>query len=85
VGQIVGVDIGGTFTDCVAVDADGQVTIGKASSTPPEFDRGFMDALAEVAERSGKTVGEFLAQTDGLLHGCTVGTNALVDGHRGWR
>jgi len=80
VGQIVGVDIGGTFTDCVAVDADGQVTIGKASSTPPEFDRGFMDALAEVAERSGKTVGEFLAQTDGLLHGCTVGTNALVEG-----
>jgi N-methylhydantoinase A len=80
VGLIVGVDIGGTFTDCVAVGADGHVTIGKASSTPPEFDRGFMDALAEVAARGDKTVREFLAETAGLLHGCTVGTNALVEG-----
>jgi nicotinamidase-related amidase len=32
---IVGVDIGGTFTDCVAVDDAGSITIGKALSTPP--------------------------------------------------
>ena len=77
---IVGVDIGGTFTDAVAIDSDGQVTIGKSSSTPPEFDRGFVDAITVVADHLGLSVGEFLTQTDGLLHGCTVGTNALVEG-----
>ena len=31
---VVGVDIGGTFTDCVALDNEGTVTVGKALSTP---------------------------------------------------
>jgi N-methylhydantoinase A len=78
--HVVGVDIGGTFTDCVAVSSDGQVRIGKSSSTPPDFDRGFMDAIGVLAERAGQSVREFLADTDELLHGCTVGTNALVEG-----
>jgi N-methylhydantoinase A len=34
---IVGVDIGGTFTDCVALDEQGTVTLGKALSTPEDF------------------------------------------------
>ena len=34
---VVGVDIGGTFTDCVVVDEAGIVTVGKALSTPPDF------------------------------------------------
>ena len=33
-GYLVGVDTGGTFTDCVIVEEDGMLTIGKASSTP---------------------------------------------------
>ena len=53
-GYVVGVDIGGTFTDCVAVSSDGEVTIGKSSSTPPDFDNGFLNAISVVAERNGR-------------------------------
>ena len=37
---VVGVDIGGTFTDCVVVDEGGKVTIGKSLSTPADFAQG---------------------------------------------
>ncbi|WP_020108283.1 hydantoinase/oxoprolinase family protein [Nocardia sp. 348MFTsu5.1] len=77
---VVGIDIGGTFTDCVAIDSNGQITIGKSSSTPPNFDQGFMNAIGVVAETLGRTVEEFLPDVEALLHGCTVGTNALVEG-----
>lgn len=77
---VVGVDIGGTFTDSVAIDSNGRVTLGKSSSTPPDFERGFMDAIAVLANNLGKSTAEFLPDVDALLHGCTVGTNALVEG-----
>jgi len=37
---IVGVDIGGTFTDCVVLGESGKITIGKALSTPDDFAEG---------------------------------------------
>jgi N-methylhydantoinase A len=77
-GYFCGIDIGGTFTDCVIVDDEGAVTLAKASSTPPDFSQGFLDAIALGAERLGLGLEEFLARTDLLLHGTTVGTNALV-------
>ncbi len=40
----IGIDIGGTFTDCAILDEKG-LTIGKARTTPPNFERGVMDAL----------------------------------------
>jgi N-methylhydantoinase A len=73
-----GVDIGGTFTDCVIVDSDGNITLAKTSSTPPDFTRGFIDALELGAGKIGLSLPDFLAQTDLLLHGTTVGTNVLV-------
>ena len=42
---IVGVDIGGTFTDCVVVDDEGTITVGKALSTPQDFSVGAVDAV----------------------------------------
>ena len=52
---IVGVDIGGTFTDCVVLKTsdDGTppvVRIGKSSSTPPDFQTGFIGSLRTAAE-----------------------------------
>ena len=79
-GCVAGIDIGGTFTDAVIVGAGGRVTMGKASTTPPDFQNGFIDALAAAAGASGADLGELLGQTAGLYHGCTVGTNALVEG-----
>ena len=74
----VGIDIGGTFTDCVAVDASGHVSTVKVPSTPPEFERGFHDALRAVADDVGLPLAVFLDQVDHVLHGTTVATNAMV-------
>jgi N-methylhydantoinase A len=74
----IGVDIGGTFTDCVVIGDDHELTLAKVSSTPPEFAKGFIDAVTEAATKLGLELNEFLGQTELLLHGTTVGTNVLV-------
>ncbi|MEW6296562.1 MAG: hydantoinase/oxoprolinase family protein [Thermodesulfobacteriota bacterium] len=73
-----GVDTGGTFTDCVVMDERGQITIAKSPSTPKDFAEGFFNALAAAAEKLGLTLGQLMQQTRLLLHGTTVGTNAVV-------
>ncbi|MDE2302050.1 MAG: hydantoinase/oxoprolinase family protein [Sphingomonadales bacterium] len=80
---LIGVDIGGTFTDCVAIDtrAPGgraMPRIGKALSTPPDFQTGFIAALQAAAEMHAITLEQMLKQAH-VYHGCTVGTNALVE------
>ena len=82
---IVGVDIGGTFTDCVVLDTAGGadsaspvIKIGKALSTPPDFQRGFIDALRAAAVMHDLSLETLLADAY-VYHGCTVGTNALVE------
>lgn len=82
---IVGVDIGGTFTDCVALDtaAGGKggstaIKIGKALSTPPDFQTGFVDALRAAAAMHDVSI-ETMLRDAHVYHGCTVGTNALVE------
>jgi hydantoinase/oxoprolinase-like protein len=59
---IVGVDIGGTFIDCVAMDEQGAVTLGKALSTPDDFAIGAINAVADAARNLGlKNENELLA------------------------
>lgn len=76
---ICGIDVGGTFTDCVVIDHDGNVTATKASSTPGDFAQGMLDAMGVAAERLGVPFEEFLAQLTALFHGTTVATNAMVE------
>jgi N-methylhydantoinase A len=76
---IVGVDIGGTFTDCVAMDEQGAVTLGKALSTPGDFAVGAIDAVGDAARNLGlKNENELLASTDLFFHACTVADNTLI-------
>jgi N-methylhydantoinase A len=75
---LVGVDIGGTFTDCVVLDRIGRITATKSPSTPGNFGEGMLAALAVAAERLGLSFEEFCAQIRVLTHGTTVGTNALI-------
>src|SRR5215471_5644598 len=78
-GFYVGVDTGGTFTDCVVVDATGRVTTAKAASTPPDFSRGVLDALERAAHAlGGLTVKQLLGRARFIGHGTTVGTNTLL-------
>ena len=75
---LCGLDIGGTFTDCVVVDDHGRVASAKAPSTPGDFAEGLMNALEAAARKCGQTVPELLAETALVSHGTTVGTNAIV-------
>ena len=77
---VVGIDIGGTCTDCVVVDENGRVTLGKAFSTPPDFSTGIFDSLAEAARALGTDASKLLADTRLFLHSTTIAENAVVDG-----
>jgi N-methylhydantoinase A len=76
---IVGVDIGGTFTDCVALDERGTVTLGKALSTPDDFAVGAVDAVLDAARNLGlRGEDELLRATKFFFHACTVADNTLI-------
>jgi len=70
---ILGVDVGGTFTDAVAVDADG-VRTGKAPTTPHDQSLGVMAAIEQALGEAGP------GSVERFVHGMTVGTNALLEG-----
>ena len=67
----VGIEVGGTFTDLVAIGADGAVTVAKVPSTPRSPDIGALAALAAGGIDPA-------AVTD-LVHGSTVATNAILE------
>src|SRR5215470_3906973 len=75
---ILGIDTGGTFTDCVVIDGTGQITTAKSPSTPADFSQGVLDALELAAGRLGLSAGELLSRTSRLALGTTVGTNTLL-------
>ena len=75
---LVGVDIGGTFTDCVVLDRRGNILATKSSSTPGNFAEGMLAALGVAADRLGISFEQFCRGIRVLTHGTTVGTNALI-------
>jgi N-methylhydantoinase A len=77
---VIGIDIGGTFTDAFAADEGGRVAAAKTPSTPPDFSRGFLAVLDELAGTLGTGTRELLAGTRYIVHGTTSTLNALVTG-----
>lgn len=70
-GWIVGVDVGGTFTDVFAInEVTGEIITAKTPSTPADQSVGFLNGLAKVAPTE---------EIDAVVHGTTVGTNALLE------
>ena len=51
-GYLYGLDIGGTFTDCVLINSSGKITISKSSSTPEDFSIGVVNAISGAAKNS---------------------------------
>lgn len=78
-GYHVGVDIGGTFTDLVAVSTSGQTFRAKSPTTPDDYSRGIADGLEVLAEASGVGLAELMAQTKLFINGTTVVTNAIAE------
>ena len=75
----LGVDIGGTFTDLVLMDADGQITTTKALSTPGRLQVGVFDAIQRAADIRGVRAEALLADVTSFGHGTTQATNALIE------
>lgn len=71
--MIIGVDVGGTFIDLVAVDLNGKTGIYKIPSYPHDQGRGVLEGL--------KSLGISPPAVERLVHGTTVGTNAIVERH----
>jgi len=76
----IGIDVGGTFTDLVAIDDRGAATLAKVPSTPDDPSRGVLDGLARLAEMLALPLGQLLRATNRIVHGTTVATNALIEG-----
>src|SRR5262245_3925218 len=75
----IGIDVGGTFTDLVAVDEQGALVLAKCASTPPGPSEGLVTGLGLLAAELGTDLRELLAQTETIVHGTTVATNALLE------
>ena len=65
----VAIDTGGTFTDCVWIDANGRLRMLKVFSTPADPSQAIVEALSKI-HHEGELV---------ILHGTTVGTNTLLE------
>jgi N-methylhydantoinase A len=69
---MIGVDVGGTFTDVFVLDeASGTATVAKVPTTRPDQSGGFLDGIARQVDD--------LSSVDVVVHGTTAGTNALLE------
>jgi N-methylhydantoinase A len=76
--NMVGVDVGGTFTDLVMSDGE-RISLTKTPSTPGDESEAIIAALRDIAEGSGTQLAVFLSDTDVVVLGTTVVTNALLE------
>lgn len=74
----IGIDCGGTFTDCVVVNDEGEFTWGKAPSTPGDFSAGVINSVTVTGEGINISAKELLKNTHIFGHGTTVAINALL-------
>ena len=73
--MVLGVDVGGTFTDAVLLAGE-RLHTGKAPTTPDDHSEGVMRAVEEALGRAGASHSD----VERFVHGMTVGTNALLEG-----
>src|SRR4051794_24024187 len=74
--MLLGVDVGGAFTDALLVAGD-QLHTAKAPSTPKDQSEGVMEAVRAALEAAGAQAGDIAV----FAHGMTVATNALLEGN----
>lgn len=74
----LGIDVGGTFTDFLLVDENGDHSIFKSLTTPQNPFIGVNNGLNKIAEYTDKTNGDFLSSLELIVHGTTITTNAAL-------
>jgi N-methylhydantoinase A len=75
----IGVDMGGTFTDAVVIDENGNLWADKAATTPSHLLEGLVNALEALAEQAGIPLEEMLADCNRFVHGTTIVTNSIAE------
>ena len=75
---VLGVDIGGTFTDFSLLDGNGQISLWKESTTPRDPAQAIQQGIRALAEQSGSGLDEFLEKIDLFVHGQTIATNTVI-------
>ena len=76
----IGIDVGGTFTDLVAMDeGDAAPVAFKTPTTPADPSEGVLQGIAGLASAMGLDARELLQQAQVVIHGTTVATNTLVE------
>jgi N-methylhydantoinase A len=75
----VGVDVGGTFTDLICITPDGRVVLDKAPTTPDDQSTGVVDALSQLADNFGITLGELCGGLEAFVHGTTTADNTMIE------
>ena len=74
------VDTGGTFTDLIVADDNGEIAMFKAPTQPADPVAGVLEVMRAAARVSGVPLAEYLARGDILVHGTTHAINAIVTG-----
>ncbi|MSO69871.1 MAG: hydantoinase/oxoprolinase family protein, partial [Alphaproteobacteria bacterium] len=77
-GHVLGIDIGGTFTDFSLVDDRGRITLWKEASTPKDPSQGIKTGLNNLAKARGLSLAAFLNGLDLFVHGSTIATNTVI-------
>lgn len=78
-GFLLGIDVGGTFTDFIQIGEQGEVTILKTPSTPDRPAEGVLTGLCKLARKHDSLEG-YLSDVDLIVHGTTITTNAVITG-----
>ncbi|HUK40380.1 MAG TPA: hydantoinase/oxoprolinase N-terminal domain-containing protein, partial [Candidatus Acidoferrales bacterium] len=76
----VGIDVGGTFTDCVLVDSNGRSVVEKTFTTPKDPSQGVLSGIEKLAQKAGLPFGDFIPRVHRIVHGTTITTNAVLTG-----
>lgn len=75
----IGLDVGGTFTDCVLLSPDGTFVLEKTPTTPDDQSEGVLAGIARVAEAAGfADAAALLSETKSIVHGTTTGDNTMI-------
>jgi len=77
----IAIDVGGTFTDCLVLDASGEIREFKSPTTPENPTIGLTRVLEKAASAFGQELSGFLSKIEVMIaHGTTLSTNALLTG-----
>ncbi|WP_039837579.1 hydantoinase/oxoprolinase family protein, partial [Paenibacillus sonchi] len=75
---MLGIDVGGTFTDLAALDERGNITATKTPSTPDPSD-GVIQGIEKLSGQLNISMLDFLTRCSLLVHGTTVATNTILE------